>query len=121
MAGLPPLFGFLAKETLLAAGMEEVLPQPVRTVLPAIIVLTGAGLLAQAASLTLDTFITKPGTGWPASSCCAEHTATSPAHEAPLGMLIGPAVPAVLSRHQRLSTRSHRQPAGQRRGGRLRR
>jgi multicomponent K+:H+ antiporter subunit A len=97
MAGLPPLFGFLAKETLLAAGMEEVLPQPVRTVLPAIIVLTGAGLLAQAASLTLDTFITKPGTGWPASSCCAEHTATSPAHEAPLGMLIGPAVPAVLS------------------------
>jgi NADH:ubiquinone oxidoreductase subunit 5 (subunit L)/multisubunit Na+/H+ antiporter MnhA subunit len=97
MAGLPPLFGFLAKETLLAAGMEEVLPQPVRTVLPAIIVLTGAGLLAQAASLTLDTFITKPGTGWPASSCCAEHTATSPAHEAPLGMLIGPAVLAVLS------------------------
>jgi multicomponent K+:H+ antiporter subunit A len=97
MAGLPPLFGFLAKETLLAAGMEEVLPQPVRTVLPAIIVLTGAGLLAQAATLTLDTFITKPGTGWPASSCCAEHTATSPAHEAPLGMLIGPAVPAVLS------------------------
>ncbi len=97
MAGLPPLFGFLAKETLLAAEMDAILPQLTRIVLPAITVLTGAGLLAQATSLTLDTFITRPGTGWPASACRAEHTAILPAHEAPLGMLIGPAVPAVLS------------------------
>ncbi len=97
MAGLPPLFGFLAKETLLAAEMDAILPHLTRIVLPAITVLTGAGLLAQAASLTLDTFITKPGTGWPAPACRAEHTAILPAHEAPLGMLIGPAVPAVLS------------------------
>ncbi len=100
MAGLPPLFGFLAKETLLAAEMDAILPQLTRIVLPAITVLTGAGLLAQAASLTLDTFITRPGTGWPASSLgaqCTEGAPAMPAHEAPLGMLIGPAVPAALS------------------------
>ncbi|MCS6848907.1 MAG: proton-conducting transporter membrane subunit [Anaerolineae bacterium] len=100
MAGLPPLFGFLAKETLLAAELEDVLPRLTRIVLPAITVLTGALMLAQAASLTLDTFVTKPGTGWPASRLdpndeCSGHDLH--AHEAPAGMLLGPAVLAALS------------------------
>jgi len=97
MAGLPPLFGFLAKETLLAAEMDAVLPQLTRIVLPVITVLTGAGMLAQAASLTLDTFVTRPGAGWPASSPSAPFADIPLAHEAPLGMLVGPLVPALLS------------------------
>ncbi|MCL6510322.1 MAG: DUF4040 domain-containing protein [Anaerolineae bacterium] len=100
MAGLPPLFGFLAKETLLAAEMEAVLPQLTRIVLPAITVLTGALMLAQAATLTLDTFVTRPGTGWPASHLDDGHAEVghaSHAHEAPAGMLLGPAVLAALS------------------------
>ncbi|WP_169239226.1 hydrogen gas-evolving membrane-bound hydrogenase subunit E [Candidatus Roseilinea sp. NK_OTU-006] len=100
MAGLPPLFGFLAKETLLAAELEDVLPRLIRIVLPGITVLTGALMLAQAASLTLDAFVTKPGTGWPASRLGSDDTRDMPnlhAHEAPAGMLLGPAILAGLS------------------------
>ncbi|MDW8350834.1 MAG: proton-conducting transporter membrane subunit [Anaerolineae bacterium] len=100
MAGLPPLFGFLAKETLLAAELEEVLPRLTRIVLPAVTVLTGALMLAQAASLALDTFVTKPGVGWPAARHNPEdrqaHYALH-AHEPPAGMLLGPAALAALS------------------------
>lgn len=100
MAGLPPLFGFLAKETLLAAGLEDALPSLARIVLPGITVLTGALMLAQASSLTLDTFVTKPGAGWPASRLDADDARDKPdshAHEAPAGMLLGPAILAGLS------------------------
>ena len=100
MGGLPPLFGFLAKETLLAAEMEAILPQLTRIVLPAITVLTGAAMLAQAGSLTLDTFITKLGAGWPAPHLEKDHAQTSHelhAHEASLGMLLGPGALALLS------------------------
>lgn len=100
MAGLPPLFGFLAKETLLAAVMEDILPQATRVVLPTISVLTGALMLAQAASLTLDTFVTRPGVGWLAAQRDDGHTDDAHAlhaHEAPAGMLLGPAVLAALS------------------------
>jgi multicomponent K+:H+ antiporter subunit A len=100
MAGLPPLFGFLAKETLLAAEMEPVLPQLTRVVLPTITMLTGALMLAQAATLTLDTFVTRPGTGWPAHHLGDGHDNvghTLHAHEAPVGMLIGPGALAALS------------------------
>lgn len=100
MAGLPPLFGFLAKETLLAAELEDVLPRLTRIVLPAITVLTGALMLAQATSLTLDTFVTKPGTGWPTSRLDSNDGLDNHklhAHEAPVGMLLGPALLAGLS------------------------
>ncbi len=100
MAGLPPLFGFLAKETLLAAELEDVLPRLTRIVLPGITVLTGALMLAQAASLTLDAFVTKPGAGWPASRLDSDDARDKPdlhAHEAPAGMLLGPAILVGLS------------------------
>ncbi|MCS7060014.1 MAG: proton-conducting transporter membrane subunit [Anaerolineae bacterium] len=64
MAGLPPLFGFLAKEALLAAEIEEVLPAMMRVILPALTVLSGAFILAQAGTLALDTFVTPPGAGF---------------------------------------------------------
>ncbi|HRQ41414.1 MAG TPA: proton-conducting transporter membrane subunit [Chloroflexota bacterium] len=81
MAGLPPLFGFLAKETLLAAALHPNL-QPVMT---AVTVLVGALMLAQAGLLVIDVFLGKP---------------RDPAihgHEAPKAMLLAPAIPAILS------------------------
>lgn len=81
MAGLPPLFGFLAKETLLAATLHPNL-QPV---LAAVSVFTGALMLAQAGLFVIDTFLGKPRDP-------AIH-----AHEAPQTMLLSPAIPAALS------------------------
>ena len=81
MAGLPPMFGFLAKETLLAAALHPNL-SPFMT---AVAVITGALMLAQAAIYALDTFTGKPRDP-------AIH-----AHEAPKTMLLSPAIPAILS------------------------
>ncbi|MCL4264108.1 MAG: DUF4040 domain-containing protein [Anaerolineae bacterium] len=81
MAGLPPLFGFLAKETLLAAALHPNLA-PVMT---AVTVLVGALMLAQAGLLVIDVFLGKPRDP-------AVH-----AHEAPKAMLLSPAIPAILS------------------------
>ncbi len=81
MAGLPPMFGFLAKETLLAAALHPTL-SPIMT---AVAVITGALMLAQAGLYVLDTFTGKPRDP-------AIH-----AHEAPKTMLLAPAIPAFLS------------------------
>ncbi len=81
MAGLPPMFGFLAKETLLAAVLHPTLA-PIMTV---VAVLTGALMLAQAGLYVLDTF-----TGKPRDSAIR-------AHEAPKTMLLAPAIPAAFS------------------------
>ncbi len=121
MAGLPPLFGFLAKEALLAAEIEEVLPAIMRVILPAATVLTGAFMLAQAGTLALDTFVTPAGAGFfktvvdlpltgegrddpedvetidRSRPAHAHIEAVLPAHDPPPAMLIGPAVLAGLS------------------------
>lgn len=81
MAGLPPMFGFLAKETLLAAVLHPTL-SPIMT---AVAVITGALMLAQAGLYVLDTF-----TGNPCDPSIH-------AHEAPKTMLLSPAIPAILS------------------------
>ncbi len=60
MAGLPPLFGFLAKETLLAAAVHPTLPPLVATLLPWASVLAGAMILAQSGLLVWETFLGKP-------------------------------------------------------------
>jgi len=57
MAGLPPLFGFLAKETLLATATHPGIPPLVDTLFPAATVFAGAFLLAQAGMLIWDTFL----------------------------------------------------------------
>jgi multicomponent K+:H+ antiporter subunit A len=85
MAGLPPLFGFLAKETLLATAVHPSLPEAVAWVLVMASVLTGALMLAISGRLIWDTFMGQP---------------RDPAvvgHEAPVFMWIAPAIPAVLS------------------------
>jgi len=82
MAGLPPLFGFLAKETLLATAVHPSLPAVGATLLPLATVLAGALLLGQAALLVTGVFLGRVRT---------------PAHEAPPPMWLVPAAPALLS------------------------
>ncbi len=85
MAGLPPLFGFLAKETLLATATHPALPHVVDILFPAAVVAAGALVIAQAGMLIWDTFL---GT--------MRDTNLHP-HEAPRFMLLAPAIPALLS------------------------
>ena len=85
MAGLPPLFGFLAKETLLATAVHPTLPTFVSWVLAAASVLAGALMLAQSSLLIYGTFWGRPG------------EAVAKAREAPRLMLLAPAIPGLLS------------------------
>jgi multicomponent K+:H+ antiporter subunit A len=85
MAGLPPLFGFLAKETLLATATHPNVPTLVNLVFPAVAVLAGAFVFAQALMLVWDTFLGKP------------RDPSVRGHEAPWPMLLAPAIPALFS------------------------
>ena len=85
MAGLPPMFGFLAKETLLATAIHPSLPGVVAMIFPAASVIAGALILAQAGLFVWNTFMGKP------------RDVTIKPHEAPWGMLIPPFIPALLS------------------------
>jgi multicomponent K+:H+ antiporter subunit A len=85
MAGLPPLFGFLAKETLLATATHPNVPRAVDIEFPAVTVIAAALLLAQAGMLVWDTFLGR------------KRDASLHPHEPPAAMLLAPAIPAVLS------------------------
>jgi multicomponent K+:H+ antiporter subunit A len=85
MAGLIPLFGFLAKETLLVTVLGPMTFTIVQPVFVITAVFTGAFLLAQSGMLIYDTFYGEPG------------DPSLHAHEAPYGMLLAPAIPAALS------------------------
>lgn len=85
MAGLPPLFGFLAKETLLATAVHPSLPTALAWVFPTAVVIAAAFKLVQSGLLVLDTFTGE--TRDPALK----------GKEAPMLMLLAPAIPAVLS------------------------
>ncbi len=85
MAGLPPLFGFLAKETLLASVTHPQLPPLIGTLLTAAAVMAGALLLAQAGLLLSDVFFGRP------------RDPHIHGHEPPRGMLVAPAILTALS------------------------
>jgi multicomponent K+:H+ antiporter subunit A len=85
MAGLPPMFGFLAKETLLASVTHPSLPAIGSIFLSAAVVAAGALILAQAGLFIADTFLGRA------------RDAGSRAHEAPRWMIAMPAIPALLS------------------------
>jgi multicomponent K+:H+ antiporter subunit A len=85
MAGLPPLFGFLAKETLLATATHPSVPPAVNVEFPLAVVLAAALLLAQAGMLVWDTVLGKARDG------------SLRPHEAPVAMWLAPAIPALLS------------------------
>ncbi len=85
MAGLPPLFGFLAKETLLATAVHPSLPSSLMWLFPTASIITGALMLAMSGMLVWDTFMGKP------------RDPAVQGHEAPKLMLLAPAIPAILS------------------------
>ncbi len=85
MAGLPPMFGFLAKETLLAAVTHPTISPTGIAFLAAATVVAGALILAQAGTLIWDTFFGRP------------RDLHVHAHEAPRWMIAMPAIPALLS------------------------
>jgi multicomponent K+:H+ antiporter subunit A len=85
MAGLPPLFGFLAKETLLATATHPNVPPSVNVLFPAATVIAGAFVLSQAGMLVWDTFLGKP------------RDPKVRTHEAPWAMVLAPAIPALIS------------------------
>lgn len=85
MAGLPPLFGFLAKETLLATATHPNVPALVDLLFPAAAVMAGALIIAQAGLLLWDTFLGN------------RRDPALRAHEAPWPMLLAPAIPSLLS------------------------
>ena len=85
LAGLPPLFGFLAKETLLATAVHPSLPTAVAWLFAAVIVIAAAFKLVQAGLLIVDVFIGKP------------RDTMIKASEARYGMLLAPTLPALLS------------------------
>jgi multicomponent K+:H+ antiporter subunit A len=85
MAGLPPLFGFLAKETLLATAALPSSRPFVEFIFPLLAVVGGALILAQAAMFIADTFFG------------AKRDTSIRAHDPPYGMLLAPAIPAVIS------------------------
>lgn len=85
MAGLPPLFGFLAKETLLATAVHPSVPSLLAWIFPLAVVVAGAFLLAQSGFLIAGTFFGKL------------NDKTRPAHDPYLGMSIAAGIPAVLS------------------------
>lgn len=85
MAGLPPMFGFLAKETLLATAVHPSLPPLLSEVFRWGAVLAGALMLAMAVMVIWDTFMGQP------------KDEAVQGHEAPWPMWLAPAIPAMLS------------------------
>lgn len=87
MAGLPPLFGFLAKETLLASATHPSLPPIVDSLFPLTTVLAGALILAQAGLAVWGVFLGKP----------ADEKHPPYGHDPNFAFWLAPALPAVLS------------------------
>ncbi|HIP72533.1 MAG TPA: hypothetical protein EYH05_14195, partial [Anaerolineae bacterium] len=85
MAGLPPLFGFLAKETLLATSLHPTLPPLASQLMTAAALATGALMFAQAGLFVYGTFMGK------------SRDLSIQAHKAPRVMWLAPAIPALLS------------------------
>jgi NADH:ubiquinone oxidoreductase subunit 5 (subunit L)/multisubunit Na+/H+ antiporter MnhA subunit len=85
MAGLPPMFGFLAKETLLASVTHPSISPAGVILLSIATVVAGALILAQAGTLVWDPFLGR------------QRDPNVRAHEAPRWMIAMPAIPALLS------------------------
>lgn len=87
MAGLPPLFGFLAKETLLATVTHPSLPDIVNLIFPLMTVVAGALILFQAGILVWGVFLAPP----------ADPKHPAHGHDPNWGFWLAPALPALLS------------------------
>ncbi len=85
LAGLPPLFGFLAKETLLATAVHPSLPTTISWLFTGAVIIAAAFKLVQAGLVAIDVFTGQP------------RQPNIQAREAAKGMLLMPAIPALLS------------------------
>ncbi|WP_062419704.1 hydrogen gas-evolving membrane-bound hydrogenase subunit E [Levilinea saccharolytica] len=88
MAGLPPLFGFLAKETLLAAVTHPNIPPVTSLVFTASTVIAGALMLAQAGRFVVDTFFGERPAAQPPARPLARAVAVLCAVPAGLSLLL---------------------------------
>lgn len=86
MAGLPPMFGYLAKDVLLASASHETLPGYLPVFLSAAVALAGAASLAAAGRIVMEAFIEKEPMGVAVRG-----------HDPGVAFWFMPAVPAVLS------------------------
>ncbi len=87
MGGLPPLFGFLKKETLLAAVIDESLPLFSQYLFSSVAVIAGAMLLAQSGLIVIGTFMGK----------VADPKHPPHGHDPVWGFWLSSAIPALLS------------------------
>ena len=95
MAGLPPLFGFLGKEPLLAAALHEPMWG---WIIPAASVIVGTLMLVQAGIFIIDSFLAGPATPRPENDHQHDDAhAHASVHAPPIAMLLAPAALAVLS------------------------
>lgn len=85
MAGLPPMFGFLAKETLISTAIHPTLPASLSLILTGSVVVAGAMILTQAGTLLLGTFAGR------------RRDRSAAVHDPPLPMVLAALVPAVAS------------------------
>jgi NADH:ubiquinone oxidoreductase subunit 5 (subunit L)/multisubunit Na+/H+ antiporter MnhA subunit len=85
MAGLPPMFGFLAKETLLASVLHATVHPLVTVVLTTGAVLTGALMFTLAGTFVMEVFLGAP------------RDAARHGHEPATGILLAPFLPALVS------------------------
>ncbi len=86
MAGLPPLFGFLAKETLLATATHPTLPAVVDFFFPLLTIAAGALILFQAGVLVWGVFLARP----------FDPKHPPHGHDPKWGFWLAPALPALL-------------------------
>lgn len=86
MAGIPPLMGFLSKETLNAASVYDGLPALLAALLPIGVVIGAAFTVTVAFRVLYDTFLKRAPAGYDLHP-----------HEANISMLAGPVVLGVLS------------------------
>ncbi|MDI6694357.1 MAG: proton-conducting transporter membrane subunit [Anaerolineales bacterium] len=87
MSGLPPLFGFLAKETQLATSVHPGLPPILNVLFPLVVVAAGALLLGQGGLFVYDVFFKHP----------ADPKHPVRGHEPRWGMWLAPMIPAIIS------------------------
>jgi multicomponent K+:H+ antiporter subunit A len=87
MAGFPPMFGYLAKDALVASAAHPTLPVAGQWILTAAAVAGGAMMTALACIFVWETFLERPG----------DPDTVAHAHEVPWGMWVGAGTPAVLS------------------------
>ncbi|NJM06331.1 DUF4040 domain-containing protein, partial [Candidatus Gracilibacteria bacterium] len=87
MAGIPPLLGFVAKEWVLKGALESPLDQSLRYLVLAVVVASAALTIVSAWRMFKQVFL----------GAASEEVAAKHPHEPALGMLLAPAVPALLT------------------------